>query len=184
MEKEKLRASLVTHLDTLRRNLEVVSIEVLKTKYEKPYNELAQDICATATAYTRELSLSGIRLKASYFDDAKPYIDTVVQNTTKLKAISKAAFKHQDIDEIERLALELRQEVLDSLYPFFLQHLCLYLTVESFETPGRMPELYNDVNGCIWKNGVWLPFEDTSEGLLLYMQENSKFCEIGVKKAS
>ena len=35
MEREKLRAILVTHLDTLRRNLEVVSIEVLKTKYEK-----------------------------------------------------------------------------------------------------------------------------------------------------
>lgn len=34
MEREKLRAILVTHLDTLRRNLEVVSIEVLKTKYE------------------------------------------------------------------------------------------------------------------------------------------------------
>ena len=52
MEREKLRAILVTHLDTLRRNLEVVSIEVLKTKYEKPYKALAKDICSAATEYT------------------------------------------------------------------------------------------------------------------------------------
>ena len=50
MERENLRALLVTHLDTLRRNLEVVSIEVLKTKYEKPYKALAKDICKRHTA--------------------------------------------------------------------------------------------------------------------------------------
>ena len=97
MEREKLRAILVTHLDTLRRNLEVVSIEVLKTKYEKPYKALAKDICSAATEYTRELSLSGIRLKTIYFNDAKTYIDSAIKKTTKLNEISQAAFKRQDI---------------------------------------------------------------------------------------
>ncbi|MCD7964317.1 MAG: decarboxylase [Clostridiaceae bacterium] len=171
MEKEELRATLAAHLDTLRRNLEVVSMEVLKTKYEKPYKALAQDIRTAATAYTRHLALSNIRLKTVYFEAAKPYIDTAIQNTTMLKAISEAAFKRQDIEEIDRLALTLRQEILDALHPFYLRHLCLYLTPECFDTPGRMPELYNDANGCLWRDGAWLPFDDTSAGTLLFMQE-------------
>ena len=120
MEREKLRALLVTHLDTLRRNLEVVSMEILKTKYEKPYKALAKDICTAASEYTRELSLSGIRLKTIYFNDAKTYIDSAIKKTTKLKEISQAAFKRQDIEEIEKLALELRQEILDALHPFLM----------------------------------------------------------------
>ena len=37
MDEKELRKALEIHLDTLRRNLEVVSLEVLKTKYQKPY---------------------------------------------------------------------------------------------------------------------------------------------------
>lgn len=34
MERDELRTTLVNHLETLRRNLQVVSMEVLKTKYK------------------------------------------------------------------------------------------------------------------------------------------------------
>ena len=34
MDEKELRKALEIHLDTLRRNLEVVSLEVLKTKYQ------------------------------------------------------------------------------------------------------------------------------------------------------
>lgn len=59
MEKA-LREELEKHLDTLRRNLEVVPMDVLKTKYKKPYQELKESICKAATAYTRHVSLGGI----------------------------------------------------------------------------------------------------------------------------
>ena len=52
MEKA-LREELEKHLDTLRRNLEVVPMDVLKTKYKKPSQELKESICKAATAYTR-----------------------------------------------------------------------------------------------------------------------------------
>ena len=53
-EKEKkLREDLEFHLDTLRRNLEVVSMEDLKAKYAKPFKDLKDNICKTATAYTQ-----------------------------------------------------------------------------------------------------------------------------------
>ena len=45
MEKA-LREELEKHLDTLRRNLEVVPMDVLKTKYKKPYQELKESICS------------------------------------------------------------------------------------------------------------------------------------------
>ena len=44
MERDELRTTLVNHLETLRRNLQVVSMEVLKTKYKKPFDVLRQDI--------------------------------------------------------------------------------------------------------------------------------------------
>lgn len=72
MEKT-LREELEKHLDTLRRNLEVVPMDVLKTKYKKPYQELKESICKAATAYTRHVSLGGIRIKQKYGDEATSY---------------------------------------------------------------------------------------------------------------
>lgn len=73
MEREELRTTLVNHLETLRRNLQVVSMEVLKTKYKKPFDALRQDICKAATAYTHFLVFDGMRIKHKYFDEAVPY---------------------------------------------------------------------------------------------------------------
>ena len=70
MERDELRTTLVNHLETLRRNLQVVSMEVLKTKYKKPFDALRQDICKAATAYTRFLVFDGMRIKHKYFDEA------------------------------------------------------------------------------------------------------------------
>ena len=42
MDEKELRKTLEIQLDTLRRNLEVVSLDVLKTKYKKPYDEIGR----------------------------------------------------------------------------------------------------------------------------------------------
>ena len=74
-EKEKkLREDLEFHLDTLRRNLEAVSMEDLKTKYAKPFKDLKDSICKTATEYTKYISLNGIRIKSHYGDNAIRYV--------------------------------------------------------------------------------------------------------------
>ena len=79
-EKEKkLREDLEFHLDTLRRNLEVVSMEDLKAKYAKPFKDLKDNICKTATAYTQYISLSGIRIKSRYGDEAVKYINEAIK---------------------------------------------------------------------------------------------------------
>lgn len=92
MDEKELRKALEIHLDTLRRNLEVVSLEVLKTKYQKPYEELRGQICKAATEYTRHVALCDIRIRRSLFNKAKTYIDAAIQQTQCLKKISEAAF--------------------------------------------------------------------------------------------
>ena len=152
MERDELRTTLVNHLETLRRNLQVVSMEVLKTKYKKPFDALRQDICKAATAYTRFLVFDGMRIKQ----------------------ISDAAFQRQDIDEIESLALALRKEIEAALQPFYMGHMCLYVTPECFDDPPKTPEVYNDATACVWRDGTWQLLEDTSKGFLLFVQSKSK----------
>ncbi len=167
MEKDELRTTLMNHLETLRRNLQVVSIEVLKTQYQKPYDKLRQEICQAATAYTRFLVFDGMQIKREYFDEAVPYIDETIQQTKYLKEISKAAFQRQSIEEIEALAMELRKDVEAALQPFYLNHLCLYVTKEFFSQPQQVPEVYNDATSQVWRDGAWQKMEDTSNGILL-----------------
>ena len=54
MEKQELRKTLAIHLDTLKRNREAVPLEVLKTKYKKPYDKLKQDISSAASDILRQ----------------------------------------------------------------------------------------------------------------------------------
>ena len=166
MEKA-LREELEKHLDTLRRNLEVVPMEVLKTKYEKPYKELKHNICKAATAYTRYVSLDGIRIKQKYSDEAMSYVNEAVKDTQCLKQISEAAFERRDMNEIATLAKQLREEILQVLHIFYLQHMCVYVSKECMNDYHLTPEVYNDATAQIWRNGEWQLMEDTSCGALL-----------------
>ncbi len=63
-----------------------------------------------------------------------------MKQTKRLKQISDAAFQRQDIDEIESLALALRKEIEAALQPFYMGHMCLYVTPECFDDPPKTPE--------------------------------------------
>lgn len=169
MEK-KLRETLEGHLDTLRRNLEVVSMEVLKTKYEKPYKELKNNICNAATEYTRHISLSGIRIKQSCFEEAQVCINEAVKQTLCLKKISDAAFQRQDMEEIAALAKQLREEILQSLHPFYLRHLCLYVSPECAADYRLVPEIYNNATAEVWRDNAWQQMEGIDQSSLLFVQ--------------
>lgn len=167
MNEKDLRSTLELHLDTLRRNLEVVSMEDLKTKYKKPYEKLRDNICQAATEYSRHVTLHGLLIKKVYFDEAQTYLREAIKQTTCLKKISEAAFQRQDIDEIERLAYVLRDEIQLALHHFYLNHMCLFISPECRDDPSRIPEIYNNASGCIWRNGTWVQMDDTGMGDLL-----------------
>lgn len=61
-----------------------------------------------------------------------------------------------------------------ALQPFYMGHMCLYVTPECFDDPPKIPEVYNDATACVWRDGTWQLLEDTSEGFLLFVQSKSK----------
>ena len=176
METDVLRNTLMTHLDTLSRNLAVVSREELRTRYRKPYYALVRDISASASAYVRQTALTGLRIRQEYLPEIVPAINNAVQASGLLKQISAAAYRRQDIQEIEQLALALRKLVEDTLTPFYEGHMGLYLSNECFGNTPQAPQLYNHVNGCILQGGKWIPLEADQKYtvLILQFQERSQ----------
>lgn len=159
MEKDNLRNILITHLNTLSRNLAIVSREELKTRYRKPYYALVRDISTSASAYVKQIALADLRIRQEYLPETVPVINNAIQASGLLKQISAAAYQRQDIQEIEQLALALKKLIEDALMPIYEKHLGLYLSDECFGTSPQAPQLYNHVNGCVMQDGKWIPLD-------------------------
>lgn len=163
----ELYQSLAALLDKLKRNRELVPLSELKSKYRKPYTALCEEIRAATSAYVHKVALHGIRIRKSYFEEAKAIMESAIRQSGLLRQISSAAFKRQDMAEIERLSLMLNEQITIALEPFYNQHLGLYLTEDCFANPPRTPDIYNDVTGCILRDGKWIPKET------LYKEQDS-----------
>ncbi len=174
MENTELRKTLEEYLDLLRRNLAVASLEVLKTRYKKPFDELRHNISTTATAYVKQITLENIRIRADFMNEAQPLIQSTIDQSGILKQISAAAFKRQDIAEIDQLALALKEQIRQALIPFYDRHICLYLDDECFGNPPKAPKFYNEASGCMWKNNAWTPAEVEKGVILLPSQDKPK----------
>lgn len=157
----RLKGELEKLLNTLKTNRDKVPLNILKTKYKKGYEELRRNIRNTTTEYVKQVALHGIRIHKDYVDECIAIIDKSLQESELLKEISKAAFCKQSITEITTLALKLRKTILEALDPFYGRHTFLYITPECLEEPDKLPEFYCFANRCIWKDGQWIPFEQT-----------------------
>lgn len=171
MEKNELRTALEGYLDTLKRNLAVVSLEELKTKYKKPFDELQHNIRTTATAYVKQVTLENLRIRADLLEEARPIIQSAIDQSGLLKQISEAAFRKQDISEFDRLALELKEQINRALAPFYNRHLRLCMEKTSPGTQPKTAEFYNEATGCIWRDGAWTPMQIDSNFVLLPVQD-------------
>ncbi len=174
MEKNELRTALEGHLDTLRRNLAVVSLEELKTKYKKPFDELRHNIRTTATAYVKQVTLEGLRIRQDFQEEARPIMQDAIDQSDLLKQITEAAFQRQDMDEIDRLASDLKGRISLALTPFYESYIRLYMKKTP---PGIQPPpagFYNEVSGCIWRDGAWMPMKIEKDAVLLPVQDIPK----------
>ncbi len=164
MKQEDLRTALVGHLDTLKRNLAVVSMDELKTKYRKPYLELRDNICTVASNYIRQVALGNIHIHQKLTEEIKPLVDTAIQDSGLLKQVSHALFLRQDIGEVERLALDLRKRVLHILEDSYARNLCLYLTEECFAEPPVAPKSHEEAATNILKDSIRILQDETGTG--------------------
>lgn len=161
MKQDELRTALAGHLDTLKRNLAVVSMDVLKTKYRKPYLELRNNLCTAASDYIKEIALCNIRIHQKLIDDTVPLINAAIQESGLLKQVSHAIFLRQDIEEVDRLALELRRRVLHTLEDSYTRNLCLYLTEECFAEPPTAPKPQEESAASICKDSIRVTQDET-----------------------
>lgn len=168
MDNNTLRQALMKDLNTLKRNIEAVSREVLKSDYKKPYKKLCQNISTNATAYAKSITLSDMRIRKEYQNDVVPLIQNAIDNSGLLRQMSKTLFYRQDIVEFEKLALILKQQIQTELKPFYEKHMGLYMAVGNST---KRPEPYCEVNGCIFKVGTWIPLEKVCDRFMIIPSE-------------
>lgn len=160
MDDKTQKEKLISLLETLKRNLNAVPKNVLRTKYKKPYDVLVKDICVTVENYIKQITLQGIVIRKGYLPEVKQVIEQAIHQSGLLKQISAAAFLHQNIKEIDTLALLLRKQIQGALEGFYAGHMGLYIPKECFTNPPGQPFLYNDVTGCILVDDVWKPLRE------------------------
>lgn len=158
-ETQDLKPELEKLLQTLKNNRDKVPLQVLKSKYKTGYDALCKKISHTASEYAKQVSLHDIRIHKDYLEEGVSIINQSIEASGLLKELSKAAFLRQDITEFTSLAEKLRGIILESLDPFYGKHTGLYLTAECLENPEILPEIYCLANGCIWRDGQWIPLE-------------------------
>jgi hypothetical protein len=98
-------------LELLKRNKENVSLDVLKTKYHKPYNELTRKIQSTTREVILEVIIEGLQIERSQADQKYIEINTTIKESGIMKKASQAAFIQQDADLVLEYAGELREIV-------------------------------------------------------------------------
>lgn len=161
-KKESLRSKLTSLLLTLKKNRENVPLDILKTKYQKGYTALCQDIRLNAEEYAKYAVLHDIHIAKPYVEEGVAIINQTIQASGILKELSKAAFLHQNITEFELHLETLRVKIMDSLEPLYKAHLGLYITKECLENPEVPPLIYCSVNDSVLLQDKWVPLEELS----------------------
>lgn len=110
-----LRDELGNLLVTLKKNRENVPLEMLRTKYKKAYGTLCADIRRVSSDYATQLILRGICVRRDHQNEVVELVNEMIQDSGISQQLSKAVFSHQDLDEFESLAKELREKIIKSV---------------------------------------------------------------------
>lgn len=112
-ERVFLRIQLEVLLKRLKRNLDAVGAEELRTTYQKGYVRLLKDIREKAAAYVKEVVFSGM---GGYFprNEIRPMFQALrdaVNEADTTQGLSQALFKEPDMEKVEKLAWTVREKV-------------------------------------------------------------------------
>lgn len=146
---EELESCLSGLLSTLKKNREHVPLEVLKTQYKQPYEELVRNINLTASAYAKSVLLHRLVLNPDAdVEEQCTVINQMIQTSGMLKKISSCMSKTYDVGQMYPLILELRHMVAGTTSPYSLYNESL----ASFTT-GDMYD-HHDADGFITLFGL------------------------------
>lgn len=165
---EELESCLSGLLSTLKNNREHVPLEVLKTQYQQPYEELVRKINLTASAYAKSVLLHRLILNPDAdIEEQCNVINQTIQTSGMLKKISSCMSKTYDVEQMNPLILELRHMVELALWPYVNQATCLVADLDDLE---KEPILYNLLTHEVYENDAWIYREiDLSWKLLVHL---------------
>lgn len=155
---------------TLRKNRENVPLELLKTKYKKPYAKLKEEIRAQFEIYMKELSLLGILkigpdMTPEEQKEMEAGIQKIIDEETAaghLRECTKAVFYEFNLRKAENLACGYYADrVKYEIYaPYWLEH--IHQEPDGKVTSDLLP-------GMTWhpEAGVWVSFSEPSFTLMM-----------------
>lgn len=112
-EQRFLELELKVLLNRLRKNREMVPEEELKTTYRKAYDTLRSEISRKAVGYMKELiftGASGVYLQGEIPKMIKA-LEAIVNAPVMNQRMQEALFKEMDMEQVKRLAQELKRQV-------------------------------------------------------------------------
>ncbi len=168
---KELGDSLQRLLSILKKNREHVDRDVLKTKYREPYYDLLRRINQNATAFAKEVSLSGIALNPDFpFEEQIKAVNHAVLDSGLLIKMGRSLSSHYDVADLHRLSLEMREIIESALRPYVAPEDCLVADLFDIE---KEPVLYNTLTEKVYENDTWIDRKLDLQGkLLIYLIQN------------
>lgn len=95
-------------LQCLKKNKENVPLELLLTKYEKPYNRLRNEIANMTSRIVKDIALYGWRVEREEAIDVYSVINRVIVESGILQEVNHAVYQEQNVDKVLNCAARLR----------------------------------------------------------------------------
>lgn len=150
---QELGSSLEKLLSTLKKNREMISLEVLRSHYRQPYYALIQQINGTASAFVKAVLTDRLILNPDIsIEEQAALINQVIADSGMEKQMSACISRTYNSDQLYQMALELRQKIECALWPYIDLKTCLVFDLDNPETE---PVTYNTLTRQILRNGVW-----------------------------
>lgn len=170
---EELESCLSGLLSTLKNNREHVPLEILKTQYKHPYEQLILRINETATAYATKVLIHRLVLNPDAdIEEQCAVIQQTIEDSGMLKTISSCMSKTYDVKQMHSLILECRHLVELALWPYINQATYLVADLDELE---KEPLIYNTLIHEVYENDAWIPREvDLGWKLLISLPPEQK----------
>lgn len=146
-------SSLQKLLSTLKKNREMIPLEVLKSHYQQPYYALIREINKTASAFVKAVLINHLILNPDIsLDQQAAVINQVIADSGMDRQMSSCISRTYNVEQLYQMALELRQKIECALWPYIDLKTCL---VFDLDNPDAEPVTYNTLTRQICRDGIW-----------------------------
>ena len=169
----ELGSSLEKLLSKLKQNRENVPLDILKTYYKVPYEELIAQVNQTATAFVKSIVAGQLLINPDVsMDEQADVVNHTIQDSGMIKQINHCMSQTYDVTLIHLMALELRKKVEAALYPYIARKNCLVADLDDIE---KEPIIYNTLTKQVYENDHWIDRElDLKGKLLIYTKTEER----------